>query len=279
MSVKPSSAPRTSERLRERRRRERKALRIALALGLVLLAAAALYGLQSPHVRIHAIEAYGTDEPLVPLALDTLQGSYLGIIPRDSTFFYPEDALRARILATYGDIATVSLFRNGLTGLTIRISHRVPIARWCGTQYVHTLATSTPPGCYFFDDQGRLFATTSAEQVVHDTLFFAPLPAEPAPGVIIPASNRLPELFNLAREIGTLGTRTHAVGREPDATTLYLESGTRLIYREGGEQAAFTALQSAKNNLDIADGSLEYVDLRFEGRLYLKRADSATVQE
>lgn len=280
MSASRSSAHRTNERLRERRKRQRKALRIVVGILCALGTAGMLYGLQSEHIRIAHIEVYGTDEPLVPIAQEALIGSYGWIIPRNSTLFYPEDDIRARILSTYGDIATVSFFRNGLTGLTIRVTNRVPIARWCGSVYTPRVSTSTQyPECFYFDDQGRLFATSTTQTVVHETYFFTALPGAPAAGVTIPHAEQLPALFNFAREVGTLGTRAYAVERSADAVVVYLESGTHLIYRAGGEQAAFTALQSAKGSLDIADGSLSYVDLRFEGRLYLKRADSDTVEE
>jgi hypothetical protein len=50
-----------------------------------------------------------------------------------------------------------------------------------------------------------------------------------------------------------------------------LASGTRVTYVLGDEQNAFTALVSARDYLKVADGSIEYVDLRFAGETYFKR--------
>ena len=49
--------------------------------------------------------------------------------------------------------------------------------------------------------------------------------------------------------------------------------GTRVTYVLGDEQNAFTALTSARDDLNLADGSLEYVDLRFDGKVYLKKKE------
>ena len=56
-----------------------------------------------------------------------------------------------------------------------------------------------------------------------------------------------------------------------DEVNDYLESGTRVTYVLGNEENAFTALASSKDTLNFSDGSLEYVDLRFDGKVYLKR--------
>ncbi|MDO8566972.1 MAG: hypothetical protein Q7R58_02365, partial [bacterium] len=50
-----------------------------------------------------------------------------------------------------------------------------------------------------------------------------------------------------------------------------LASGTRITYVLGREQDAFTALVSARENFNLADGSVDYVDLRFDGKVYLKK--------
>ncbi|MDP1759930.1 MAG: hypothetical protein Q8L01_00440, partial [Candidatus Woesebacteria bacterium] len=57
-----------------------------------------------------------------------------------------------------------------------------------------------------------------------------------------------------------------------------LASGTRVTYVLGNEQNAFTSLVSARENLNLADGSIDYVDLRFDGKAYLKKKAGSSMQ-
>ena len=206
---------------------------IAFVVVLIILCGAALYGVQQPAVRISHVEVFGTNAALATIAEASMRGRYLGIIPRDSTFFFPEATIRADILAARLDLSTISIFRNGLTGLSIKVNNRVPIARWCGAAKV---ASSTET-CYVFDDSGYIFATTSDESPVNPTL----------------------------------GSPVSALAIHDGEVDVHLTSGTRLTYVLGHEQNAFTALVSAKSNFNLADGSLDYVDLRFDGKVYVKK--------
>jgi cell division septal protein FtsQ len=284
MSVRASSAARSN--LRERRRRARRRLLYVLAVLFVLLVLGALYGLQQPAVRINHVEVFGSTLPLEGIAREAMQGSYLGIVPRDSVFFYPERTIRERILSAYGDIATVSLFRNKLTGLTIRVTSRTPIARWCPEGIEAVAGTTTPQPdeqteCYLFDDSGLLFATSSEVPLVNSFVVSVPLgkPELPVRGQVVPNAELLPGAFTFARQLSGLGSPVRTILIEVPQATLMLENGTRLLYVLGKEQEAYTALVSAKNNLNLKDGSLEYADLRFSGKVYIKkRGESADEQ-
>lgn len=275
-SVPPRSESRQGERLRDRRRRYRRRLSILAGVLALFLIGLALYGLSRESVQISRIDVFGTEAPLEEIARGAMQGSYLGIVPRTSTFFYPERRIRAAILERYGSIATVSLFRNKFDGLTIRVTNRVPIARWCGVTYAPRVASSTEGGeCYLFDDSGLLFATSSEVALVNSFDLYHPLrdTAAAVRGQTLPAAALLPGAFSLAREIASLGSPVVAVVVESPQATLVLESGTRILYRLGDEDAAYTALLSGKKSLTLADGSLDYVDLRFDGKMYLKRKE------
>lgn len=247
-----------------------------------------MYGLRQRAVRISQVEIFGSDASLSRYATGAMQGWYWGVIPRDSTFFFPEERIRTDILAAHRDIAAVSIFRNGFTGLSLKIDTRTPIARWCGLA-----STPAEPGsthgsdeyCYIFDASGFIYAAASSTQTVNAFAVYAPLQGdvpEPLEATIADAE-KLPAVFDFARELATLGpprvgssqveagspvTRIVIHDGEVDD---YLASGTRVTYVLGHEQDAFTALVSARENLNLKDGSLQYVDLRFDGKVYLKR--------
>jgi hypothetical protein len=58
-----------------------------------------------------------------------------------------------------------------------------------------------------------------------------------------------------------------------DEVDLFIVSGTRITYVLGDEQNAFTLATAAFPQANLADGSVDYIDLRFtgSGRVYLKK--------
>lgn len=287
-----SSAPQGSDRLAARRRKRRLRLVVASVILFALLLWAAVYGLSQPIVRISSVEVVGADASLAPLetpaqarpgisdalsltgladvAKEDMQGTYLGIIPRDSILFFPAARIRADILATHPDFAAISISRTGFSSIEIKIDNRVPIAQWCGL--------APTPGvdayCYVFDASGVIFAAAATTtQTINTFTLYAPLEGateEPLRATIAHAS-LLPTAFDFARQLATFGSPVSSIVMRDDEVDDYFESGTRLTYVLGREQEAYTALMSARANLNIADGSLEYVDLRFGGNVYLKK--------
>lgn len=280
MSERVSSEGRASDRLALRRRRIRCRLRIVFFIVLVLVLGVVLYGLSQPEFRISRVVVYGAaDQSFAGFATEAMQGRYVGIIPRDSTFFVPESDIRARIIAAHPDVAAVAIFRNGLTGLSLRLDYRVPIARWCGDYESARAASSTRAAlgtdCYFFDANGFVYATSTEIQPVNSFLVYQSAEVQTSPegmiGATLPNADTFPSAFDFARQLATLGSPVSSIFFHGDEVNVRLSSGTRVTYVLGNEQNAYTALVSGKGSLNLADGSLEYIDLRFPGKMYLKR--------
>ena len=87
-------------------------------------------------------------------------------------------------------------------------------------------------------------------------------------------------MFDFARQIGTLGPAVSSVIIRGDEVDFFLtpsqerSAGPRVTSLLGDEQNAFTALVSARNQLDLSDLTLQYVDLRFPGKIYVKRTEA-----
>jgi len=292
MSERLSSAERDNslgrrpgENLHARRRRIRHRVFIAAAILLLVALGAAVYGLQQSSVRISHVVIYGADQSLAALAMGAMQGRYLGLIPRDSVFFVPEPSIRDAIMAADPGIAAVSIFRNGLVGLSVKVDYRVPIARWCGATLPALTASSTPSqrgaGCAVFDANGFVYASTTTGTPLNDFLLYEPLAPDQSGrsststgaiiGATLPHASELPDAFDFARRLATFGSPVASIVVRGDEVDDYLASGTRITYVLGNEENAFTALASARADLNLADGSLEYVDLRFPGKVYLKK--------
>ena len=275
MSGRVSLASRGSERLAGRRRTRYHRAVLASIFLVFAFFAAVVYGLQQSAVRISHIEIFGADASLATYAADAMRGSYLGIVPRDSTFFFPEGSIRASILAADRSIAAVSIFRSGLTGLSIKVDSRTGIARWCFSTGSGEASTSvTQAGCYVFDANGFIFsAATSTTQTINAFTLYAPLVGDTSGplGASIADAEQLPATFDFARQLATLGSPVSSIVIHDGEVDDYLASDTRITYVLGNEQNAFTALVSAHGNFNLADGSVTYVDLRFNGKVYVKK--------
>lgn len=276
MSERASSGQHSSERLSARRRRNRRRALIALLVLLALISGGFIYLSWKPSFRIAEVKVYGQTSQsdygvsLSDTALAAMRGTYLGIVPRNSTFFYPASAIRHAILEAHPELAALSLFRNGFTGLTIKIDERTAVARWCGL-----LPT---PGvdeyCYVFDPNGFVFgAYSSSTPTLNGFKLYVPLAGnteEPLRSILADA-DRFPATFDFARRLGTMGAFVTSIVIKDGEVTDTLGSGTRVIYVLGDEQNAITALVSSGKNVNLADGSVDYVDLRFDGKVYLKK--------
>ncbi len=245
-----------------------------------ILLGAAVYGLQQASVRIERVAVYGAPQSLADLATAKMQGRYLGIIPRDSIFFFPSSAIRSAILTTYPDIAAISIFRSGFATISLRVDYRVPIARWCGDASRFDLTASSSrsnldaSGCYVFDANGFVYATSSTANLMNAFVIYGPIANATTP-IQSTLSNafQLPATFTFARELASFGSAVTKIVFREDEVDEYLASGTRVTYLAGDEQNAYTALVSARTNFSLADGSVEYLDLRFPGKVYLKKKE------
>ncbi len=306
MSARIASRGYGNERLAVRRRRRRYRSFLALTVLFFVLLGIGIYGLWQPAVRISRVEVHGADPSLAAIAETAMRGSYFGIIPRDSTFFFPEARIRTDILSTYTGVAAVSISRNGFTGLSIKVDDRTPVARWCGSSSATTSPASTPLSeasltasgdCYLFDASGFLYATATEpfspagpassssppepnpDQTLTPFVLFDALPnASSGPvGETLRDADRIPAIFDFARQVGSLGPAVKTIVIRGDEADFFLTapaqglSGPRITYLLGDEQNALNALVSAKGQLNLSDPTLEYVDLRFSGKIYFKR--------
>ncbi len=265
-----ASSERGSERLADRRRNRRRVWLIAFFILLLLLLSTTIYGLNQSEVRIAHVNIIGGDNTFSGLALSAMIGNYMGLIPRDSILFFPEDRIRRDILASNSDIAAVSISRSSLTSISIKIDTRTPIARWCGL----VPTTGVDEYCYIFDANGFIFAPAKSDiQTINSFSLYSPLvddTLEPLRATLS-YTDKLPAVFDFARQLSTLGSAVDKIVVHDGEVDDYLSSGTRVTYILGNEQNAFTALVSASESLDLSQGNIDYVDLRFDGKVYVKK--------
>lgn len=280
---------RSREPLKVRRQKARRKLQIALLVILALLLAGLVALLWQPFVRVQTIESSGPhDAELRVLVGEVLKGTYAYVLPRDSIFIYPEITARERILTEFPDIVAVSISRSGFTTLTVKSVPRTSAFTWCG------VSALTPEPCYEADAEGLVFArvegvptapfpdsaattsATSTEPNLSSLRVYAPLSQEtPDEGTPLRAhvmgAGRLPDALRFVKAMKLLNVGIVSVEIRGDEADLYTPQGTRITYILGKEVEAAALASSAFPTLSMNDGTLEYVDLRFEGKVYLKK--------
>jgi len=268
------------ERLRTRRKAAKKRVLIALLVLLVIAIVAAMYALWQPWTRIQAVEANGPHADAIPeVAKSALTGTYYHLIPRDSIFFYPRDAVRAAVLAAYPDIEAVSLSRTTFKSISITSIERAAVFTWCGEDRMMPSST----GCYDSDNSGFLFepfisagapaSTTASSTAGMPSLpVYAALTASSTDPLRATVANApgIMGVIRFARAMGSLGARVKSIQIRGDEADLYTPGGTRITYVIGEESAAASLAATAFPNLDLNGGSLDYIDLRFSGKVYYK---------
>lgn len=255
-------------RLADRRKTARRARLKAYAVVFGTLAAVALAATWLSPVRIQAVEVSGPGADLArPIAIAALDGSYAFLVPRDSTFFYPEQEIRSEILAGDPSIAAVSIRRSSLNALSISTSERAAAALWCG----ESAASSST--CFLTDSEGLLFAEadTASSTAAVPKIYAQLAEGGPPVGSRIEQAYRLRDILKFLRAIEGLGIDVAHVTLAGDEAEIRAEVGTRLVYVIGAEEEAASTAASALPPLDIPSGAYDYVDLRFPGKAYAKR--------
>jgi hypothetical protein len=287
-------APRGSETLRKRRRRSR--LRIALIfLAFVLaVAAGADWLLWQPFLRVQYIGISGyASAPAPAAARAAMRGAYFKLIPRDSAVFLPSAAIRGAVLAADANVAAAGVSRAGLDAITLKLIPRASAYMWCGADH------AAPGPCYETDASGVIFAQATGTLATADAApvsvastsdaasaspqnfmptngelaVFAPLAttASSVLGSAVSEAALIPPALRFARALDSLDADAVSIQLRGDEADIYLASGTRVTYVLGQEQAAADAAAAAFPTLNLTDGSIQYVDLRFGGRAYVKK--------
>jgi hypothetical protein len=289
----PARAPvRTAARpsggnLRDRRKKARKKGLLILASCLVAAIAICIYVLWLPTFRIKHVEATGPNaEGMATAAQQSVAGTYAHILPRDSIFFFSKDAMRAGVLAAYPQVSALSISRSSFNSIKLSGTSRASSFIWCGT----SIDTPIPDGsCYEADAEGLVFrsAAISTTTVVLSTgsstpatsgdlrIFSALVPeraeGESPVGAKVSRADSIPDALRFVKAIRGLGLPVSSLGLRDDEADLWLSGPTRITYVLGHEEEAAQLAASVIPTLSLTDGTIQYLDLRFKGKAYVKR--------
>ncbi|MEK7510987.1 MAG: hypothetical protein AAB582_02025 [Patescibacteria group bacterium] len=271
--------------LRTKRKKERKLAWIGLLVLFFVLLGIIIYVLWLPALRVQAVEAEGPDqEGIAAVAMKTLEGRMYGLLPRDSIFLIPEKDIRAEVLDAYPQVQAVSISAVGLTTLKVKALTRTNAFVWCGE------SVSAPASvCYEADAEGLVFAAyqpsmasstasstgTLAHMLTDDGNIFVygPLEGEGDSPVRkhVTYASALPGALKFIKAMRGLGADIGSVTLRGDEIDLHTKADTRITYVIGKEGEAAILAATSFPSLALNDGSIEYIDLRFQNKVYLKK--------
>jgi hypothetical protein len=311
----PAAKGHERESLKERRRRARRRAIAASVLLVLVLGGGIVSVFWMKIFRIQSIAVAGPDsEEVQTIASAVISGNYDYLLPRNSIFFFPETEIRNHILQQYPDISAVSISRTSLNSIAIASIPRQVAMDWCGASYAPSVqsvtvipatsastSTSTttaaiktasttpattqvvaPPTCYSADAQGIIFAQASQADASSSEIFhlYAPLlgtASDTSPiGATIAQASVFPRVFEFIKAIKSFGVPIVGLVLRGDEVDLYAESGTRITYVLGQEQSTLMVAKSIFPSINVNDGSIQYVDLRFPGKAYYKASNSSS---
>ncbi len=265
--------PLSKEPLKVRRARARRLFIVGVSVLSACILGALIYAAWLPALRVSEVFVEGPSaERIKQLALKELQGTHLFIVPKNSLFFIPESSIRARMLQEHPEVVAVSFKAHGLQGLTVIALERSSAFLWCGDSYETKL-----PTCYRADADGMVFAPhESLEPLASSTLLlrvYVPLEGGAAEPIRahVGYSSALPHALRFAKALRELGASIAELAIRNDEADFYTKQGTRITYVIGREKEAAQLAASAFPKLTLSDSSVEYVDLRFEGKVYLRK--------
>lgn len=194
----------------------------------------------------------------------TLDGSYLGIVPRVFAFTYPHEEI-LESLKQIERVKNINLVRSGGNTLHVEFEEYVPYALWCTEE--------ENPKCMFLDDNGYAFAVapslTGGSFVRFVSIARDPIEHTQAFDEI--SYRKVHELVDLLETSGWYVSKAEIDG-----------AGDAYFTIVGGGEFKVSLIQDPKetvNNLltvlqsdafaHIKPGNFEYIDLRFGSKVFV----------
>lgn len=262
----------SNESLKVRRARARRMFLIFVTVLALLAIAGLFYAGWSPALRVQEVQAEGPHAEEVKLeAHEQLVGTHAFIFPRNSLFFLPVSSIREQVLLNHPDIVAVAVHSSGLQSITVLSSPRPTAFLWCG------VTRAEPGACYNVDTSGLIFGMAEAEVASSTQSQYLKVYSSIEGSVEDPVrahvsyASAFPNALRLAKALKVLQANITELTLENDEASFYTARGTRITYVIGNEDATATLAASVFPTLKLQESTVEYIDLRFEGKVYLRR--------
>ncbi len=263
-----------------------------VAVGALSWGAVALWNY--PKFQITSVKVLGaeslSEEEVRQQVMRALEGSYAKVLSRANVWWFPARTIQSALQERFPRIRAVSLQREGLQTLRVVVRERVPRALWCGDIVPSFYRLSKEPDaaeeygtCYFLDRTGYLFAKAPSFTGTPLPRFYGALRRGEVVGQQFIPENDFAALLALyrmfeARELPLQGLLV----ADEKTMELYLQGGIRVIARRGAAPSdileAVHAVLRAEDEKDIARTQIEYIDVRFGSKVYVKKRNGPATE-
>ncbi len=260
-------------KLRTRRKKRRLLLAATIIVGLLILVAGLIGLAWLPFVRIHTLEVEGASsvatDVIENIVRADLTGSVALVLPKNSTFLFPESVIQKHLLEKFAAIESVQVQRKNLHTINVSVVERTTTALWCGKSH----ETASP--CFLLDKGGAAYAPAADFSGEVYVKYYGPTTGSTVKQFLKPE-----EFYALSSLVGTLRAqikddapaRVEAVNGEVRIT---FESGFTLIYmlKDDGADVMerFMLALKADPFLHHTIADFSYLDLRFGDKLYYRQ--------
>ncbi len=244
-------------------------LLVLMLLGIIIFSI--WYGTRLQAVTVTSVTVSGgqtiSHEVIEKIARQKLEGSYIGLIPRQFSFLYPKSEIISDVSALER-IKSVSVDRTSLTAIQVTFEEFIPEALWCKRE---------SEKCVFLDQTGYAFAV-APNLSGGSFLRLGKLGVEPVTDVQAFSADRYEQLKDLIRilEDNNWFIASVEVDVANDAYLTLTEGGElKVTLEDEPEQIVenlFTVLNSQEfSGLEV--GNFEYIDLRFGNKVFVNELE------
>jgi len=264
-----------------KRKKKRMSFKIIIFIGLFfcLLGGLAYFSIWSSVLQINKIEIRSEKEPvyynndeIIKIAEEKLRSKIFRIIPQNTITLAPINEIKKAIINSFSEIKQVDIFRSlSNMGLVIKIEERESIGIWC--KYENSTSTSTKKiinDCFQIDKDGVIYRKSllvKSSSVLN----------------IYSSRNQSAVVRDLVVPLKIINFILEAKEKTPismsnfDFISIEDVKGTTSL----GWQVYFNPAHSINSQINTLKAvldeqikedykSLEYIDLRIEGRVYYK---------
>lgn len=253
-------------------RRTWKRVAIGIGVGVMLggVVVGVWFGTRHANVTIAEVTVSGGEtvshEAVRRIVWDTLDGSYFFLVPYRFAYTFPEDAIQQEVGAL-SRVSGVAVERVSRTEVRVEIQEYAPQALWCA----HVRSTQ----CLLIDARGYAFDV--APPIVGKTMLrFVHEERPPVVGTHIFNSGDIAgtqEFANVLKQ--RHGMRVTYIERTKAGDLKYFiaDGGYILVAGDIAIENTFDSLDAVLSSPDfvhVAPGNFEYIDVRFDGAVYIK---------
>ncbi|MCK5285980.1 MAG: hypothetical protein KAJ58_02010 [Candidatus Pacebacteria bacterium] len=234
------------------------------------------------------------DKDILEIVNKNLEGDYLKLFSRSNIFLYPKFKIKRELFSSFLIINKIVISFSDLHTINVNITERKPFALYCEDQEIQTLYKVVEPSdlkdivgksesCYFMDDQAYIYAKAmSFSNNVYFKYYQEKNNANSIQEILgstylTGASGKQFEKVNLfIRFLKDINLNVYRLTiKENDDYELLFGNNSKLLFE--GKQDFDILLENLQAILidlgDIEEKEFEYIDLRFNNKVFHKFKD------